>query len=241
LYDSPELPGRAAADLIPAWRGLLHAYTFWIALAAATTLVIAASTPRARVAAGIYGAGLCTLFAVSGLYHRWRWDARWRPLLRRLDHSTIFVFIAASTTPLALLILSGRLQALVLVIVWLGALAGVIASVTWIDAPRALVASSYVAVGCAALAGLPQIADRGRCGDGPLRRDRRLRPPRDHDVGGKHARSRYRPTAPLVIHLGPARAQTIELHGQPVSYVQAGRRSIRRRRCSSNAGASVVG
>jgi hemolysin III len=160
LYDSPELPGRPAADLIPTWRGLLHAYTFWIALAAATTLVIAASTPRARVAAGIYGAGLCTLFAVSGLYHRWRWDARWRPLLRRLDHSTIFVFIAASTTPLALLILSGRLQALVLVIVWLGALAGVIASVTWIDAPRALVASSYVAVGCAALAGLPQIADR---------------------------------------------------------------------------------
>jgi hemolysin III len=160
VYDSRELPDRSAAETIPTWRGLLHAYAFWIALAAATTLVIVAATPQARFAAAIYGAGLCTLLAVSGLYHRWRWNARWRPLLRRLDHSTIFVFIAASTTPLALLILSGKLQAVVLLSVWLGALAGVIASVTWIDAPRALVASSYVAVGCAALAGLPQIADR---------------------------------------------------------------------------------
>ena len=56
----------------------------------------------------VYGVGLCALFAASGLYHRWRWNPRWRPLLRRIDHSTIFVFIAASYTPVALLVLSGR-------------------------------------------------------------------------------------------------------------------------------------
>ena len=65
-----------SAELVPTWRGLLHAYAFWVALVAGASLV-ALSTPSARVAAVIYGGGLCTLFAVSGLYHRWRWDARW--------------------------------------------------------------------------------------------------------------------------------------------------------------------
>ena len=80
--------------------------------------------PQARVACAIYGAGLCALFAISGLYHRWRWNPRWRPLMRRLDHSTIFLFIAASTTPIALLVLSGGLRTAVLLVVWLGAGAG---------------------------------------------------------------------------------------------------------------------
>ena len=101
-------------DVIPRLRGVLHAYAFWFAAAAAGVLVALAPTDRARVAAAIYGAGLCALFAASGLYHRWRWHPRWRPLLRRLDHSTIYLFIAATTTPVALLVLSGTVQAVVL-------------------------------------------------------------------------------------------------------------------------------
>ena len=80
--------------------------------------------------------------------------------MRRLDHSTIFLFIAASTTPIALLVLSGGLQTAVLLLVWLGAVAGIVMSAAWIDAPRGLVALSYVAVGCAATAGLPQMLER---------------------------------------------------------------------------------
>jgi hemolysin III len=160
---SPDLDGRPrlhVEDVAPSWRGVSHAYAFWFALAAAAVLVAVAPSPTARVAAGIYGAGMCALFAVSGLYHRWRWNPRWRPLVRRLDHSTIFVFIAASSTPLALLVLTGPLQTAVLVLGWVGALAGIAMSAAWIDAPRGLVACSYVAVGCAAMAGLPQILSR---------------------------------------------------------------------------------
>ena len=76
---------------------------------------------RARVAALIYGAGLIALFSASALYHRWPGDPRWKPWLRRLDHSTIFVFIAASYTPIGLLVLDGTLQTVVLVSVWAGA------------------------------------------------------------------------------------------------------------------------
>jgi hemolysin III len=81
----------------PILRGVSHAVAFWFALTAALLLVIVAPSP-ARAPALIYGIALCALFATSALYHRWRWDRRWRPLLRRLDHSTIFAFIAATWT-----------------------------------------------------------------------------------------------------------------------------------------------
>ena len=157
---TPSTDSAATAELIPLLRGRLHVYAFWGALVAASALIALAPSGTARAACAIYGAALCALFAVSALYHRWRWNPRWRPLLRRLDHSTIHIFIAASTTPLALLVLSGDLRTFVLVCAWVGALGGVILSVAWIDAPRTLVSLSYVLVGWAALVGIPQMLDR---------------------------------------------------------------------------------
>ena len=149
-----------AEELVPSLRGVSHAVTFWLALAAAGVLVAIARDAEARTAAAIYGAGLCALFAGSGLYHRWRWDPRWRPLLRRVDHSTIFVFIAASYTPVGLLVLDGSLQVTVLVIAWAGALAGVAFSLVWIDAPRWLVAGTYLGLGWVSVIALPDLVDR---------------------------------------------------------------------------------
>ena len=113
-----------ADEVIPRLRGLLHAHAAWVAGAASIVLVALAPTGGARVAALIYGAGLIALFSASALYHRWPGDPRWKPWLQRLDHSTIFVFIAASYTPVGLLVLDGTLQTVVLVSVWAGAAAG---------------------------------------------------------------------------------------------------------------------
>jgi hemolysin III len=144
-------------ELRPLLRGVSHAYAFWAALAAAVVLtaVVPAGTPR--IAALIYGVGLCALFAASGTYHRWRWDQRWRPLLRRIDHSTIFVFIAASYTPVGLLVLKPPTSTIVLSAVWLAAAVGVTLSICWIDAPRWVQALCYVVTGWIALAALPQL------------------------------------------------------------------------------------
>src|ERR1700759_5550252 len=95
---------------IPRLRGLTHAYAFWAALIAAAILVRLTPAGGPRLAATVYGLGLCALFGGSGLYHRWRWDARWRPILRRIDHSTIYLFIPASYTPVGVLVLSGTTQ-----------------------------------------------------------------------------------------------------------------------------------
>jgi hemolysin III len=146
-----------ADEVIPRLRGLLHAHAAWVAAAASVVLVALAPTGGARVAALIYGAGLIALFSASALYHRWRGDPRWKPWLRRLDHSTIFVFIAASYTPVGLLVLDGTLQTVVLVSVWAGAAAGVTLSLAWISAPRWLVAASYLAVGWVAVIALPEL------------------------------------------------------------------------------------
>ena len=142
---------------IPRLRGLTHAYAFWCALGAAAVLIALTPGGAPRAAAAVYGVGLCALFGGSGLYHRWPWHPRWRPLLRRLDHSTIYVFIAASYTPVALLVLSGTTQWVVLITVWAGALAGVAFSVAWINAPRGLCAATYVLLGWVAVLCLPQL------------------------------------------------------------------------------------
>src|SRR4051794_2994168 len=142
---------------IPRLRGVLHAYAFWLALVASAALVVLTPDGDARVAAAVYGAGLCALFGGSGLYHRWRWHPRWRPILRRVDHSTIYLFIAASYTPLGMLVLSGTVQWILLVTVWVGAAAGVTLSIAWINAPRSVCAVCYVALGWVAVLAFPQL------------------------------------------------------------------------------------
>jgi hemolysin III len=147
-------------ELVPRLRGVTHAWALVAAVGGAVVLALLAPAGTPRLAAIVYGCGLCALFAGSALYHRWRWSPRVRPLLRRIDHSTIFVFIAASYTPIALLVLEGSLRWVVLGLVWAGALAGVALSVAWITAPRVLVACTYVALGWVAVIATPQLVER---------------------------------------------------------------------------------
>jgi hemolysin III len=154
----------ARDEVVPRLRGLLHAWAFWFAIVAAAVLIAVAHDGRARLAAVVYGLGLCALFGASATYHRWRGHPRWKPILRRIDHSTIFLFIAASYTPIALLVLHDPIRTVVLVSVWVGALAGVAMSVAWIDAPRALVALCYTAIGWVAIVALPQLFDHRGAG-----------------------------------------------------------------------------
>jgi hemolysin III len=146
-------------DVIPLLRGRLHQYAVVAAVVAAGVLVALAPTGRARVAALIYGAGLCVLFAASALYHRWPGPPQFKPLLRRIDHSAIFVFIAASYTPVGLLVLDPPGGTLILAAAWIAAAVGVTLSVCWIDAPRWVQALCYVATGWIAVAALPQLLD----------------------------------------------------------------------------------
>ena len=144
-------------DLIPHLRGVLHQWAFWFALAAATALVALAPAGVPRAAALIYGAGLCMMLAASALYHRLKCSDRVRSVLCRIDHSAIYLFMAASYTPVALLVLDGTTRWVVLGSVWGGCLAGVALSVAWVTAPRVLFAITYVALGWVIVIAFPQL------------------------------------------------------------------------------------
>jgi hemolysin III len=145
------------AEVIPRLRGLSHAAAFLLALGAATVLVVSAPGGPALAAVAIYGGGLVALFGGSALYHRWPGPTRFKPLLRRIDHSTIFVFIAASYTPIALIVMEGPIAWVLLIGAWAGALGGVVLSLGWIDAPRRFTAGCYIALGWIAVIAAPQL------------------------------------------------------------------------------------
>ncbi len=131
----------------PRLRGVLHEYGFFVSLAGGVALILAASDGKARVAAAIYALALSGLLGTSALYHRVTWGPTARRWMRRLDHSMIFVLIAGTYTPVALLALKGSLASTILIVMWAGALGGVVFKLLWIDAPKWLFAGVYVALG----------------------------------------------------------------------------------------------
>jgi hemolysin III len=127
---------------------------------AGLALVIVAPDGRPRVAAAIYAVSVAALFGTSALYHRVTWASQSaRRRMRRLDHSMIFLLIAGTYTPFALLALDGTLATVILVVVWAGALGGIVLKLVWIDAPKPLVAILYVMLGWVAVAAFPELLD----------------------------------------------------------------------------------
>jgi hemolysin III len=145
---------------------LLHQYAFLVSVLAGAGLVLAAPTPRATLAAAVYALTLAGLFGASALYHRVTWAPGVRRWLRRVDHAMIFLLIAGTYTPFALLVLTGQLAAAVLAAVWAGAVLGVLLNVAWIDAPKWATAAACAALGWASTAVVPEVV--GAAGLGPL-------------------------------------------------------------------------
>jgi hemolysin III len=145
--------------LKPRWRGVLHQYAFFVAVILGAALVIAADGGRARVAALVYAVGLAGLLGTSALYHRVTWASqRARMWMRRLDHSMIFVLIAGTATPIALLAIDNPLRTVLLCVVWGGALAGVLLSLLWPTSPKWVSSAAYLAVGWAGATAIPALA-----------------------------------------------------------------------------------
>ena len=152
---------RAAAVLKPRMRGWLHAGMFPLALVGGIVLCAVARSAPAATACSVFAVSALLLFGTSGIYHRWTWGPRGEAVLRRLDHANIFLIIAGTYTPLAVLLLPAGQQVVLLSLVWAGAVVGVTFRVWWITAPRWLYTACYIALGWAAVAYLPDFARSG--------------------------------------------------------------------------------
>ncbi len=137
----------AAREIKPHLRGWLHLVMFPLSMVAGLVLVLLAPTAQIRVATGVFAVSAALLFGVSALYHRRHWSAPMDALLRRLDHSSIFLLIAGTYTPFAITLLGRRDAEILLSLVWGGALVGIAFRVLWIGAPRWLYLPAYIALG----------------------------------------------------------------------------------------------
>ncbi len=149
----PETSGvvDVAREVKPRLRGWLHAGMAPLALAAGIVLVALAPTSAGVVGGAVFLAASVLLFGTSGLYHRFSWGATGEAVLRRLDHANIYVFIAATYTPLALLLLDGTSRVALLVMIWTSALGGLLFRTLWLSAPRWLYTTLYLVMAWAAV------------------------------------------------------------------------------------------
>ena len=153
----------------PKLRGWIHEGAFPVSILAGAVLVALASGGRERIALIIYAISLSALLGTSALYHRVNWQRpstrRW---MRRLDHSMIFLLIAGTLTPFAVLVLNGPLATTVLVAVWVGAAAGILVELLWTDSPNWVSVGVYLAVGWIGAIAFPAIVAEAGIGAGAL-------------------------------------------------------------------------
>lgn len=139
------------AEIKPSWRGWIHAGTFPVTIAAGIVLITLAHGAPAKWASAVFVLTSMLLFGNSALYHRFDWNPKTKIILKRIDHANIFLLIAGTYTPLAILALPPDKGWLLLGIVWGGALLGIGFRVFWISAPRWLYVPIYLLLGWAAI------------------------------------------------------------------------------------------
>lgn len=150
-----ETADQLAATIKPKLRGWIHAGVFPFVTAAVIVLVVLAPGAALTWASAVFGLAAMMLFGTSAVYHRGTWSPKVAGVLRRLDHTNIFLVIAGTYTPLAVALLPAATARTLLIIVWAGALGGLLARVFWLSAPRWVYVPIYIALGWVAVWFLP--------------------------------------------------------------------------------------
>jgi hemolysin III len=131
----------------PRYRGVSHFYALFVAVVAAVVLVATAPAGLATFGAAVYATTLVGMFGASALYHRGNWSPPVAGRLLQLDHTAIFLLIAGTYTPIALLAVDGTAQVVTLAAVWLVAAAGIVFEWMPVPAPRGYVTTVYLFLG----------------------------------------------------------------------------------------------
>jgi len=142
---------QSSALVPPLLRGYLHLAGAIVAPFALIHLIYVADTPSAVVGAAVFGVSLTLLYATSAMYHVVPWSATLRPLVRRLDHAMIFVFIGGVYTPFALMLMSKQLSISVLLVVWGLAGVGVVLKLAALKTPHWVSIGLYLTMGWLAI------------------------------------------------------------------------------------------
>jgi hemolysin III len=139
----------------PKSRGLIHLVMSPISLVAGLVLITLADQLQGRITLGIFTLTAVTLFTCSALYHRIKWQAKYRALWRRIDHANITILIAGTYTPFSIYLLSRQSAIILLSCIWGGAILTSLIRILWLNAPRWVYVPLYIALGWAAVFFMP--------------------------------------------------------------------------------------
>ncbi|WP_432735828.1 PAQR family membrane homeostasis protein TrhA [Maridesulfovibrio sp. FT414] len=130
--------------------GLTHFIGFCLAIAGLVLLVVESVNPTSVmhvVTFSVFGGGMILLYLASTLYHWLPLSERGTMYMRKLDHAMIFVYIAATYTPICLIGLKGTWGWSLFAAVWSMGVAGIITKMFWMNAPRWLSTAFYLGMG----------------------------------------------------------------------------------------------
>jgi hemolysin III len=147
--------GSSFSGVKPLLRGRFHQVAFFLTILYGIYLTIVAPRFWPKIAMVIYTLGVGGMFGTSTLLHRGKWSPKTFRVVRRCDHAMIFSAIAGTFTAIGGLILPPVSRAVMLSLIWGGAIVGVLIRVLWMGAPRWAVITPYVAVGWIAVAVFP--------------------------------------------------------------------------------------
>lgn len=153
-----ESAGETIRAVKPRFRGVSHEWAFFLSIGLGIALITLADSTLKLIAVAVYSLSLCGLFGISALYHRISWHtSKTRMLMRRLDHSMIFLLIAGTVTPFALLTMNGTWSTAILIAVWTAAAVGIMIELVWVSSPKWVSALIYVMVGWVGAIAFPHI------------------------------------------------------------------------------------
>lgn len=141
----------------PLLRGALHGAAFAASIAVGVLLVVFSRESRV-LPATVFACSAALMLGTSTLYHRVTWRPNARLWMRRADHAGIFLLIAGTYTPVALISLRGAWGMTVLIVVWSGAIAAAISKFCWVGAPKWLSALLGLTLGWVGMIVLPRFA-----------------------------------------------------------------------------------
>ena len=150
---APQVPGTTT----PVLRGYLHLAGAIVAPFALLLLLFIADSPRGVVGGAVFGASVVILYSTSAAYHLLPLGRRFRGVMKRLDHSNIFVFIAGSYTPFALKLMSNAWGISVMSVVGGLALVGFITTLAAPELPRWIRVGLYLVLGWIGVAAISEL------------------------------------------------------------------------------------
>jgi hemolysin III len=131
----------------PALRGHFHQAMFFVVLGAGVPLVYNSQGLATRVSVSVYVVCALLTFGISALYHRITWSTGARAIWKKLDHAGIYLMIAGTFTPVAMLGLSAASARNCLMTIWIVALAGIVQSIFFVNIPKIFSAVLYLGAG----------------------------------------------------------------------------------------------